>query len=105
MLGDVERVAANANLHFLNRAGDWAYSEDSPHITQFRYDLATYDDEERLVTLGTADGYRIAHDWSIQSALQIWDEADALDGDIVRYVEALIRELRACEKVFDFAPK
>jgi hypothetical protein len=103
MLEDIERVAASSGLHLVSRGGDWAYSEDSPHITRFHYDLASYGSDERLVPRGTADGYRITHDWSIGSAPQIWDEADALDGDVVRYVEALIRETRACEVVFDFA--
>lgn len=105
MLGDVEEFAAEAQLHLRSRGDEWAYSEEWPHITKFHYDLATYKgEEEKIVKLGWVDGYRIMQDWSVESDLQIWDEADALDGDIVRYVEALIREVRACEAVFDFAP-
>jgi hypothetical protein len=105
MLGDVEAVAAEADLHFLNREGDWSYSDDWPHITRFHYELATHEsDGEELVTIGMADGYRITQDWAVESDLQLWDEADALDGDVVRYVESLIREVRACQKVFSFAP-
>jgi len=103
MLCNVEQIAANAGLHLLSRAGDWAYSKDSPHITRFHYQLASVDDNEQLVTLGTADGYRITHDWSVDSVLQIWNEADALDGDVVRYVEALVCECRTCEVAFDFS--
>src|SRR5690606_10110212 len=36
--------------------------------------------------------------------LELWHEADALDGDVLRYVDALIRELRACEHLFALAP-
>lgn len=105
MLGDVEEFAAEAQLHLRSRGSDWAYCEDWPHITTFHYDLATYKgDEEKLVKLGWADGYRIMQDWSVDSDLRIWDEADALDGDVVRYVEALIHEVRACEAIFDLAP-
>jgi hypothetical protein len=55
--------------------------------------------------MGTADGYRIAPRLDDrQRTRKLWDEADALDSDVVRYVEAIIRELRACEQVFDVAP-
>jgi hypothetical protein len=105
MLHDVETVAQSSGLFFLAREHEWTVDEDSAHIAQFRYELARYKpNTESGEALGTADGYRIAQDWTVESDLELWDEADALDSDVVRYVEALIRELRACEQVFDVAP-
>lgn len=107
MFRDVERIAADSELHFLgHRAEIWTYFEDSPHIASFLYDLAIRSDrrddenQDEFTIVGAVDGYRIAHDWTIGSELQIWDEADALDQDAVCYVEALIRETRACQEVF-----
>src|SRR5690242_18729014 len=105
MLRYIETVALESGLQFLSRDGVWRCDEDWPHIAAFHYELATQEgDDDKLKTVGKADGYRISQDWTIENDLQIWDEADALDGDAVRYVEALIREVRSCEQVFDFAP-
>jgi hypothetical protein len=105
MLRDVETVAQSSGLHLLNRDGEWTADEDWPHIATFGYELARCDaDTESRLPVGTADGYRIAQDWTVDNELELWDEADALDGDVVRYVEALIRELGVCELVFDAAP-
>ena len=104
MLQKVERVALDSRLELHAKHSCWTYDEEHPHISTFTYELATEDDDRRRV-LGTADGYRITQDWSVESDLQLWDEADALDGDVVTYVEALIRELRAYEAVFDIGPE
>lgn len=105
MLRDVETVAESSGLILRIRDHEWTVDEDSPHIAPFRYELARYKpNTESGEAMGTADGYRIAQDWTVESDLELWDEADALDSDAVRYVEALIRELRACERVFDVAP-
>jgi hypothetical protein len=106
VLRDVEQVARSSGLYLLNDDGEWTANEDYPHIATFSYQLARYEAETDLrVPVGAADGYRIAQDWTVESDLELWDEADAVDGDVVRYVEALIRELRACEHVFDMAPE
>jgi len=99
-LRTIEEVASESDLLLRSKPGVWRYNEESPHIEAFVYDLATDSDDG----VGTVDGYRIAQDWTVSSDLHLWNEADAMDGDVVRYVEALIRELRACEVVFDFAP-
>jgi hypothetical protein len=112
MLRDIEQVAEAAGLLLSARASTWTCAVDWPHIATFAYDLAVVDDgdepdepdEPERRAVGMVDGYRITHDWTVESALALWDEADALDGDVVHYVEALIRELRACEQVFDSAP-
>ncbi|AUX36460.1 MULTISPECIES: hypothetical protein [Sorangium] len=105
MLRAAETVVLESGLQFLSQGEAWRYDEDWPHIATFHYKLATdEEDGDRLKTLGEADGYRISQDWAVESDLQIWNEADALDGDVVRYVEALIREVRSCEQVFDSAP-
>lgn len=105
MLQDIETVALESGLQLLSGDEVWRFDEDWPHIRRFHYRLAISEgDDEELKTVGEADGYRVVQDWAVENDLQIWDEADALDGDVVRYVEALIRELRACEEAFDFAP-
>lgn len=104
MLSNVEEVAAESDL-VLRGDGRWSYNEEHPHITSFHYTVGRYKGEsDKLVDVGHVDGYRIVQDWSLQSDPTIWDEADALDGDVVTYVDALIRELRACEATFDVAP-
>lgn len=105
MLCDVERVALASRLRLSSHGAVWDCDCDWPHIANFKYDLAVSDeDSDAVTTVGTVDGYRITQDWTVQHELDVWDEADALDGDVVRYVEALIRELRACEAVFGNAP-
>lgn len=106
MLRDVEKTASDSRLQLSSRQTVWDSDGDSPHIAKFKYDLLVNeegsDDPEKV---GTVDGYRITQDWSVEDELDLWHEADALDGDVVRYVEALIRELRACEAVFGNAPE
>ena len=105
MLRDIETVAKESRLHLAPRGGTWTYDEDWPHIARFQYNLALgSEDGSRLRRSGTADGYRISQDWTVEDDLRIWDEADALDSDIVRYIEALIREVRACDETFGPAP-
>ena len=103
MLRDVEKVALDAHIHFSGDGG-WEVDNDSPHITYFSYRIETFDDNDKRKKVGHVNGYRITQDWSVESDLQIWDEADAMDTDAVTYVEALIREVRACKAVFDSAP-
>lgn len=103
MLSNIEPVAVAAGLHLANVSDPWTAGGDSPHIAAFRYELRQYDDEndsDELRKVGMVDGYRITQDWTVKDELQIWDEADALAGDAVRYVEALIREVRVCEECF-----
>lgn len=105
MLRNIEETAQASRLRFSTTGEVWAADEEWPHIAQFRYEVATFDDDlEDLMVVGAADGYRIAQDWTVTDDQQLWDEADALDSDVVRYVEALIRELRACDVVFESAP-
>lgn len=104
MLRDAEKVAIASGLHLVGGHQVWSCDNDWPHITPFAYDLAKHDAEEELQTLGKVDGYRVAQDWTIDHDIDLWDEADALDADVVRYIEALIREVRACEEVFEIAP-
>lgn len=89
-------------LHLNARRTTWTCDSDWPHITPFSYELAVFtdDNEDELQVVGRAEGYRIVQDWSVDDDEQIWDEADALDGNAVGYVDSLIRELRACAEVF-----
>lgn len=83
----------------------WTYVEDHPHIARFAYQVrAWYGDSGEAKVVGTVDGYRITHDCSDVSDLALWQEADAIDGDVVSYVESLIRECRAYEAVNGLAP-
>lgn len=104
MLRNIEKVSKKARLHLTSNIV-WSCDQDWPHIANFKYDVSAPQKagEERR-SVGQIDGYRITQDWTVQHALNLWDEADALDGDVLRYVEALIVELRACELVFGFAP-
>lgn len=105
MLRNFEDVAMQAGLHFTSVDDSWTCQGDWPHIAPFAYQLTTYDGAaDDFTAVGRIDGYRVTQDWTVESELQLWDEADALDGDVVGYVDALIRELRACEEVFDSAP-
>lgn len=104
MFREVEKVATSSGLHFVNRGDEWTPDSDC-HIAAYEYALSARNGNgDDLDVVGRVDGYRISQDWTVESDLQLWEEADALDGDIVRYVEALIRELRACEKVWGLAP-
>lgn len=103
MFGDIDRVAQESLLELHSERGYWAYNEEHPHITSFAYTLRRYDEKPRR-SVGNVDGYRIRHDWVVESDTAIWDEADALDADVVTYVEALIREFRVCDHVFGVAP-
>lgn len=98
--------AAEATLELVADPPEvWTYVEDHPHIARFEYQVrAWYGESEEAKVIGKVDGYRIAHDCSNVSDLALWDEADALDGDVVTYVESLIRECRVCEKVNRLAP-
>ena len=102
MLKNVEEVAEKAGLQFHGDGEQWSYVADSPHISPFIYEVTAYDDDdsEDAVAVGSVDGYRIAQDWTLESDAQIWEEADAIDDDVVQYVDALIRELRACHQLF-----
>jgi hypothetical protein len=102
---DTERVARNADLLLTATNPKWSVREESPHIWKFSYEIATpRDSGESFQILGSVDGYRIVHDWTVESDLDLWDEANALDPDIVEYVDSLIRELRACEAAFNVSP-
>lgn len=107
MLQDIEQAAMHSGLQLVGLRDPWAYHEDYPHIMNFAYELELPSDEEReeFDSVGTVDGYRISQDWTVEDDVEIWEEADALDGDVVRYVSALIRELRACEQVFEIGPE
>jgi hypothetical protein len=93
-------------------AYEWFYNEEHPHIEDFQYDIRARnprggyinDLDVDAVSIGKVDGYRISQDWTNQSDLYIWDEADALSQDAVTYVEAMIRELRAYEKFCGLGP-
>lgn len=105
MLKGVEKVAADSRLQLTSRETVWDCESDWPHIAEFDYELGSNElDADEVPIVGKVDGYRITQDWTIRSELDVWDEADACDGDVVRYVEALIRELRACKAVFGSAP-
>lgn len=96
-----EKVAAEKPLIFSAEGEQWYFAEDHPHLSLFQYIIATpgepdCDDPEE-VALGTVSGYRIAQDWTAGD-LDLWEEADACDGDVTVYVESLIREVRCCEK-------
>ncbi len=101
MLRDIEKRAAGARLRLKDMSSSWFYDPDAPHLSSFCYRIL---DEDSKCNLGTIDGYRITHDWTVQSDLRLWEEADSLDVDVAQYVDALIRELRACEAVFQVAP-
>lgn len=105
MFRDIEGVVSKSELIIENDGESWSYDEDHPHVDQFDYtvsrrEYSDNDEEERVVKLGRVDGYRIAHDRVFAHDLDLWDEADACDGDIENYVSGLIKELRACERVF-----
>lgn len=107
MLRDIEQIVLEAGLEFTGKVS-WSAVEGYPHIDSFSYKVERpvaedEDGEYELKTMGTVDGYRITQDWTVQHDLTIWEEADALDGDVVSYVEGLIREVRVCEKVFEIA--
>lgn len=107
MLQNIEQAASDSGLQLSEKSGGWTYYEDHPHIARFRYELwacGSDDETEALEKVGEVDGYRITQDWTVEHELELWDEADALDSDAVSYVEALIRELRACGEVFTLAP-
>ena len=98
----VEEVAAGANLR-LSGSASWSYCEDWPHISTFRYELSRFDMDssvERWLPVGVADGYRIAHDWTVESSLALLDEADALDEDITTYIQSLMNELSAYDRTY-----
>jgi len=96
---DVEKIATECGFKLAGEE-EWDPDADAPHIMPFIYDVSgTSDDEEFEV--GTVHGYRIRHNWTVTNSLKLWDEADSMDADVVTYVDALIRETRACEKVFD----
>jgi hypothetical protein len=102
---DAERVARNADLQLRTTDPKWSVSEDSPHIWTFSYEIVqSRDSGEGFQVLGSVDGYRIVHDWTVENDLDLWEEADALHADSVQYVDSLIRELRACEAAFDVGP-
>ena len=100
----VEKLALASGSGRRSENQEWSCCEDYPHISRFDYELFKHDDDEQRVVLGRVNGYRISHDWTVDDDVELWREADALDGDIVRYVEALIRELRAYEYVFGLGP-
>jgi len=104
VLQGAEQVAIDSQLYLISERTEWFCCEEWPHISRFKYELAKRDEDETLTPLGHVDGYRITHDWTVEDDVQLWDEADALDGDIVRYVEALIREVRVCDQVFGLGP-
>ncbi len=107
MFQNIEEAARESGLYLSEVSGGWTYDEENPHIARFCYELSACradDDKETLVRVGEVDGYRITQDWSVENELELWDEADALDSDVVNCVEALIRELRACREVFAGAP-
>ena len=102
MLHNIEETACEGELHLCSSSSEWEYCEDSPHILPFHYQLILLDPEtDETTEMGHADGYRIRHNWTAKTELSVWDEGDALDADIVRYIEALIKEFRACDEVFD----
>lgn len=104
MLRDVEEAATEGGLRLTGRGIVWDAMDDARHITQFGFDIALPADDETEEDLGTIDGYRIGHDWTIATDAALWVEADALDGDVARYIDSLVRELRACRELFEFAP-
>lgn len=105
MLRDIETVAMDAGLHLVSEGERWFCGESHPHMIEFACALERYEDDgEEPVRVGAVDGYRISHDWTVEDDLTLWDEADAISADAVAYVDALIRELRACEQVFDGPP-
>lgn len=113
MLHGYEEIARDSGVHLLGKATEWVYDEDSPHITPFEYEVRMdlgetveleTDEVRDPIAVGSVDGYTIAQDSCIESDLALWEEADAMDGDVVSYVEALIREMRACELVFEYSP-
>lgn len=83
----------------------WDGDGDSPHIAKFKYDLLVKKEESRSRKGRHRGRLQITQDWSIEDEVDLWHDADPLDGDIVRYVEALIRELRVCEAVFGHTPE
>jgi hypothetical protein len=103
-----EEVARKASLLFKARTSEWFVDEESLHTTSFVYDIFARDEGDDLEEadneapskcIGSVTGYVIGHDWTA-GPLELWDEADAIDGDACRYVESLIHETRACAAVF-----
>jgi hypothetical protein len=113
-------VARDADLAFKSVDFLWRVDWDSPHITEFSYDVyvsvdpeeegeeedvvaddhAVLDDEGvPMRRIGAVRGYLISHDGT-DRRLNIWDEADALDGELEAYVSQIRTELKACRKVF-----
>lgn len=115
---DLQRIA-DADLSLRSNASTWWRPDvDSPHITAFSYDVFVDVDEDEVEDeddpafefleesevpvrkVGTLRGYTIAHDGA-NPRLDVWDEADALDGEIESYVSEIKEELRACGDLFD----
>src|SRR5688572_26618673 len=111
------RIAEDADLSLKSNASPWwRTGSDWPHIRQFDYEVYVkvddddIEDEDGMVfpedsdipvrKIGTLSGYVISHDGSLRN-LNIWDEADALDGEVESYVAQIKEELKACNEVFD----
>lgn len=95
---NVEKIAYESGLRMIG-TDEWDSGGDSLWITPFCYEISYGDDRE--LEFGIAHGYRVRQDWTVKKPQQVWDEADALDGDAAVYVDALIREQRACARVFN----
>jgi hypothetical protein len=101
---DVEEFAINSGLMLVGEE-EWFSWSEWPHVNSFKYDVMGHGEgDDEYVKLGSVQGYRVRQDWTVDSSHKLWDEADALDADVVAYVDALIRELRACAQVFICSP-
>jgi hypothetical protein len=98
-----EAVAKDTELVLRSPEYEWAVCEEHPHVTPFEYEVRMRvpgDADFATFVAGTVQGYILAHDWTA-SDTDLWDEGDALDGDVCAYADSLIRELRACKETFD----
>lgn len=107
--GNYQDVAVDACLTFgvasENHGTVWSACGDHPYISTFAYEILAPDDEfEPEERVGTVDGFRISQNWVTEDELLIWDQADAISGDAVRYVDAVIRELRAFDALDGLGP-
>jgi hypothetical protein len=103
MYRDHVDVAIEAGLHFESEL-PWCAPGEHPHVAPFRYRAFALTEDDSEHTLARVSGFRLSHDWTVADDLVLWDEADALDSSAVRYVEALIRELRAVATIGDADP-
>jgi hypothetical protein len=103
-----EAAAKKAAL-VLYQTDGWVYAvvEEHPHVHSFEYEVHRRVDEEEdldaeTIKVGTVSGYVLSHDWTT-AEIDLWEECDAFTGDASAYADSIIRELRACNIVFDMS--